>query len=115
MLSRVTLEISSMSVLLYGDDVDRRLNWPLGKAERLAHRGKLPHLVLPDGAIRFRWKLVRALLVSVPAFSSRAHMPENAAGIATSSADAAEPRRPAQSQHAHNARHASTDHGGSAA
>ena len=35
--------------LIYGEDIDRRLNWPLGRAERLARRGGLPHVVLPDG------------------------------------------------------------------
>lgn len=55
-----------MSALLYGDDVDRRLNWPLGKAERLARHGKLPHVLLPDGSIRFRWKALRALVISRP-------------------------------------------------
>jgi len=38
-----------MPELLYPEDLDERLNWPLGRAERLARRGKLPHLVLPDG------------------------------------------------------------------
>ncbi len=42
-----------MQDLNYGEDIDRRLNWPLGRAERLARKQKLPHYVLPDGSIRF--------------------------------------------------------------
>ena len=52
-----------MTALLCGDDIDRRLSWPIGKAERMAKRGKLPHIVLPDGAIRFRWRAIRILIV----------------------------------------------------
>jgi hypothetical protein len=52
--------------LLYGDDIDNRLNWPLGRANRLAKRGKLPHVVLPDGSIRFEWEAIEPLIVRVP-------------------------------------------------
>jgi hypothetical protein len=31
-----------MQSLLYGEEIDRRLNWPLRRAEKLARRGKLP-------------------------------------------------------------------------
>jgi hypothetical protein len=62
-------------MLLYPEDVDRRLNWPLGRAARLARRRKIPHYVLPDGAIRFRWEEIEALLKPVPAAS-----PEEVAG-----------------------------------
>jgi hypothetical protein len=51
-----------MTKLIYSEDVDKRLSWPLGRAERLARRGKLPHVVLPDGAIRFSWSEVRQLI-----------------------------------------------------
>ncbi len=44
-----------MQDLLYGEDIDRRLNWSLGRAERLARKQKLPHYMLPDGSIRFVW------------------------------------------------------------
>jgi hypothetical protein len=47
---------------LYGEEIDRRLNWPLGRAERMARRAKLPHIVLPDGAIRFDWQAVEKML-----------------------------------------------------
>jgi hypothetical protein len=54
-------------MFLYPEDVDVRLNWPLGRAERLARRGRLPYVVLPDGSIRFEWAEIEALLVRVPA------------------------------------------------
>jgi hypothetical protein len=41
-------------MLLTPRDVDKRLAWPLGRAECLARRGKLTHVLLPDGTIRFR-------------------------------------------------------------
>ena len=57
-----------MAELLYGDDIDHRLSWPLGRADRLARRGKLPHVLLPDGSVRFEWeeivKLVRHVSVA---------------------------------------------------
>lgn len=43
-------------------DIDRAFFWPLGKAERLARRGKLPHFLLPDGSIRFRLDELKALV-----------------------------------------------------
>jgi hypothetical protein len=48
--------------LLHGGDVDRRLNLRPGSAERLAKRGTLPHVRLPNGAIRFRWSDVAGCL-----------------------------------------------------
>jgi hypothetical protein len=53
--------------LAYPEDIDRRLNWPLGTAARLARRRRLPHYILPDGAVRFRWSEVEPLVLSVPA------------------------------------------------
>lgn len=53
-------------MLLYPNDVDRRLNWPLGRAERLARQRRLPYVLLPDGAIRFDWDSIDKLLVRVP-------------------------------------------------
>jgi len=52
-------------MLIYSEEVDRRLNWPLGKAERMARRRKLPHYLLPDGAIRFRWEEIETLIKRV--------------------------------------------------
>ena len=51
--------------LLYPEDVDQRLNWPLGRAERLARQRRLPYVLLPDGSIRFRWEQIEQLVLSV--------------------------------------------------
>ena len=40
--------------LLIPIEVDRILRYRAGRSERLAKRGKLPHVVLPSGEIRFR-------------------------------------------------------------
>ena len=53
--------------LLYPEEIDQRLNWPLGRAQRLARRGTLPHVVLPDGGIRFEWHSIEPLVRRVPA------------------------------------------------
>lgn len=39
--------------LLLPEEADVLLRYPLGRSERLARRGKLPHIKLPDGSIRF--------------------------------------------------------------
>ena len=52
--------------LLFPEEIDARLNWPAGTAARLARRGKLPHYVLPDGAIRFRLDEIIPLVTCVP-------------------------------------------------
>jgi hypothetical protein len=52
--------------LLYPEDVDQRLNWPLGRAERLARQRRLPYVMLPDGTIRFRWEEIENLVISIP-------------------------------------------------
>lgn len=44
---------AGVKTLLLPDELDRVLRYPPGKSERLARRGKLPHLKLPDGSIRF--------------------------------------------------------------
>lgn len=54
-------------MLLYPEDVDRRLNWPIGRAARMAKRKRLPHLVLPDGSVRFEWEKIEPLLCQVDA------------------------------------------------
>lgn len=51
--------------LLYPEDVDQRLNWPLGRAERLARQRRLPYVLLPDGSIRFRWDEIERLVLPV--------------------------------------------------
>lgn len=49
-------------MLICGTTIDKRFDWPLGRAERLARRKRLPHVVLPDGTIRFDLAEVEALL-----------------------------------------------------
>lgn len=51
---------------LFCEDVDARLNWKPGRAERLAKQRRLPHYVLPDGSVRFIWEEVERLIVRVP-------------------------------------------------
>ena len=45
--------------------VDKRLNWPIGRAKRLAIQGKLPHVLLPDGSLRFEWSAIEPLIKRV--------------------------------------------------
>jgi hypothetical protein len=59
-------ENSVNAELVYPDDIDRRLNWPLGTAARLARRKKLPHYILPDGSIRLKWEEIETLVRHVP-------------------------------------------------
>lgn len=54
-------------MLLTPSEVERRLRWPSGKAERLARQRRLPHILLPDGSVRFIWEQIERLLVSIPA------------------------------------------------
>ena len=56
-----------MFLYLYPEDVDRRLSWPLGRAERLARQRRLPYVLLPDGSIRLRWEEIEPLVLDVPA------------------------------------------------
>ncbi|MDI9430735.1 MAG: MerR family DNA-binding transcriptional regulator [Planctomycetota bacterium] len=39
--------------MLTSREVDRLLRYPVGRTARLARQGLLPHIVLPDGSIRF--------------------------------------------------------------
>ncbi len=48
--------------LEFPEDIDKRLNWPLGTSTRMARRKLLPHYLLPDGAIRLRWVEVIGLV-----------------------------------------------------
>lgn len=65
--------------LLYPDDIDARLNWPNGRASRLARAGKIPHYVLPDGSIRFRWDEIAPLVRHVSPDADREKAVGNAA------------------------------------
>ncbi len=49
-------------VLLKPKQIDRILQWPFGKTLRLAKQGKIPHIILPDGQIRFDSKDIDRLL-----------------------------------------------------
>jgi hypothetical protein len=66
---------------LYPEEIDQRLNWPPGRAERLARRKRLPHLVLPDGSIRFDWSEIEALVVRVPAAARNRQREEASSGF----------------------------------
>lgn len=59
-----------MGDLIAPEDVDRRMKWRFGRAERLARRRQLPHVLLPDGTIRFRWEEIERLIVAVPAVAA---------------------------------------------
>jgi hypothetical protein len=56
--------------LLYPEEIDQRLSWPLGRAERLARQRRLPYVLLPDGSIRFEWERIERLILPVPAACS---------------------------------------------
>lgn len=42
-----------MGMLLTPRELDRMLRYPRGRSLKLAKAGKLPHIVLPDGEVRF--------------------------------------------------------------
>lgn len=48
--------------LLTPKDVDAILRYPSGRATRLARAGKLPHIMLPDGEIRFDERMILRLM-----------------------------------------------------
>lgn len=54
--------MTTAMTLLTGRELDRILRYPRGRSLRLAKAGKLPHLKLPDGEIRFEWAHVEASL-----------------------------------------------------
>ncbi len=39
--------------MIHPRELDRLLRYPNGRCTRLARAGKIPHIVLPDGEIRF--------------------------------------------------------------
>lgn len=47
--------------------LDKKLRWPLGRAVRLVKEGRLPHILLPDGSIRFIWADIERLIVNIEA------------------------------------------------
>jgi hypothetical protein len=54
-------------MFIYPEDVDRRLGWKPGRAERLARQRRLPYFLLPDGSIRFDWDEIEPLIVHIQA------------------------------------------------
>jgi hypothetical protein len=54
-------------MFIFPEEVDRRMRWKPGRAERLARQRRLPHVLLPDGSIRFDPAEVDSLIVRVPA------------------------------------------------
>jgi hypothetical protein len=57
-------------MFIYPEDLDRRLGWKPGTAERLARKRRLPHVLLPDGSIRFDWDEIKPLIVRVQAVAA---------------------------------------------
>lgn len=48
--------------LLRPDELDALLRYSPGKSERLARRGKIAHIRLPDGSIRFDEAAIESLI-----------------------------------------------------
>jgi hypothetical protein len=48
--------------LLTPREVDLLFRYPTGRSRRLARQGKLPHIILPDGEIRFVREVIAELL-----------------------------------------------------
>ncbi len=62
-----------MPTLLYPEEIDQKLNWPLGRAERLAKQRRLPYILLPDGSLRFDWDEIERLILRVPSTQEARH------------------------------------------
>jgi hypothetical protein len=54
-------------MFLFAEDLDKRLGWKPGRAERLARQRRLPYVLLPDGSIRFDWNEIEPLIVRIQA------------------------------------------------
>lgn len=69
------------TLLMIGSEVDRLLRYPVGRSERLARRGLMPHIVLPDGEIRFHHaaieKMISAHSAAFPLPAGKGIRPEN--------------------------------------
>lgn len=57
--------------LLKPSDVDRLFRYSTGRAARLARRGLLPYLTLPDGEIRFRQRDIEQIIEGDTAATDR--------------------------------------------
>jgi hypothetical protein len=56
--------------MLTPEEVDNRLSWPPGRAERLARQRRLPFILLPDGRVRFLWEQIERYVTHVSAVIS---------------------------------------------
>jgi hypothetical protein len=65
-------------VFISPEDVDRRMNWRPGNAERLARQRRLPYILTPDGSIRFDWADLERLIVRVGAVALTTEGPHHA-------------------------------------
>jgi hypothetical protein len=54
-------------MFLFPEDLDKRMGWRAGRAERLARQRRLPYVLLPDGEIRFDWSAIEPLIIRIPA------------------------------------------------
>jgi hypothetical protein len=64
-------------MFIFARDIDQRLGWKPGRAERLAKQRRLPHYLLPDGQFRFVWDEIEPLIVHVPVVSAAREEGEN--------------------------------------
>jgi predicted site-specific integrase-resolvase len=62
-----------MGSLLTPRELDRLLRYPRGRSMKLARAGKLPHIVLPDGEVRFDEDEITALLKQPKSEQEAAH------------------------------------------
>ncbi len=54
-------------MLIFPEDLDKQMGWRPGRSERLSRQRRLPHVLLPDGSIRFDQAEINQLIVRVPA------------------------------------------------
>jgi hypothetical protein len=67
-------------MFLSPEELDSRMGWKPGRAERLARQRRLPYVLLPDGSIRFDWNEIELLIVRVSAVLA-AHALEDRADV----------------------------------
>jgi hypothetical protein len=54
-------------MFIHPEELDTRLGWRPGRAEKLARQRRLPFVLLPDGSIRFDWPEIERMIVHVHA------------------------------------------------
>ncbi len=62
-------------MFLFPEEIDKRMGWKPGRAERLARQRRLPYVLLPDGSIRFDWTTIEPLIVRIPAVEAECLQP----------------------------------------